>query len=143
MVRLNGMIKWMLYPIWEAAAVDEWLYNGGPYELIVLSPRARKGSCWSVWVVPSSVMRCACCGDKGCVYLAILRHVQCRKLEKHQQGHTLDAHIKEQFGGGRLLACISSRPGQCGRSDGYILEGKELEFCMKKIQRKKGKGAAA
>ncbi|KAL0925524.1 hypothetical protein M5K25_003867 [Dendrobium thyrsiflorum] len=24
------------YPIWEAAYVDEWLYNGGPYELIVL-----------------------------------------------------------------------------------------------------------
>ncbi|KAJ8421986.1 hypothetical protein Cgig2_003619 [Carnegiea gigantea] len=24
------------YPIWEAAFVDEWLYNGGPYELIVL-----------------------------------------------------------------------------------------------------------
>ncbi|KAJ1683729.1 hypothetical protein LUZ63_021047 [Rhynchospora breviuscula] len=23
-------------PIWEAASVDEWLYNGGPYELIVL-----------------------------------------------------------------------------------------------------------
>jgi photosystem II P680 reaction center D1 protein len=24
------------YPIWEPASVDEWLYNGGPYELIVL-----------------------------------------------------------------------------------------------------------
>ncbi|RZC92606.1 hypothetical protein C5167_029527 [Papaver somniferum] len=24
------------YPIWEVASVDEWLYNGGPYELIVL-----------------------------------------------------------------------------------------------------------
>jgi hypothetical protein len=24
------------YPIWEAASVDEWLYHGGPYELIVL-----------------------------------------------------------------------------------------------------------
>ncbi|KAJ1680931.1 hypothetical protein LUZ63_023847 [Rhynchospora breviuscula] len=24
------------YPIWDAASVDEWLYNGGPYELIVL-----------------------------------------------------------------------------------------------------------
>ncbi|KAG4192536.1 hypothetical protein ERO13_A07G157905v2 [Gossypium hirsutum] len=24
------------HPIWEAASVDEWLYNGGPYELIVL-----------------------------------------------------------------------------------------------------------
>ncbi|MQM10362.1 hypothetical protein Taro_043255 [Colocasia esculenta] len=64
-----------------------------------------------------------------------------RKLEKRQQGRKLDQHIEEQFGGGRLLAAISSRPGQCGRADGYILEGKELEFYMKKIQRKKGKGA--
>ncbi|KAK1415796.1 hypothetical protein QVD17_31583 [Tagetes erecta] len=24
------------YPIWEAASVDEWLYNGGHYELIGL-----------------------------------------------------------------------------------------------------------
>lgn len=24
------------YPIWEAASLDEWLYNGGPYQLIVL-----------------------------------------------------------------------------------------------------------
>ncbi|KAH7683018.1 small subunit ribosomal protein S8e protein [Dioscorea alata] len=66
-----------------------------------------------------------------------------RKLEKRQQGRTLDSHIEEQFGGGRLFACISSRPGQCGRADGYILEGKELEFYQKKIQRKKGKGAGA
>jgi len=69
-------------------------------------------------------------------------HVQ-RKLEKRQQGRALDTHIEEQFGSGRLLACISSRPGQCGRADGYILEGKELEFYMKKLQRKKGKGAAS
>jgi len=64
-----------------------------------------------------------------------------RKLEKRQQGRKLDSHIEEQFSGGRLLACISSRPGQCGRADGYILEGKELEFYMKKLQKKKGKGA--
>ncbi|KAG8658284.1 40S ribosomal protein S8 [Manihot esculenta] len=66
-----------------------------------------------------------------------------RKLEKRQQTRKLDPHIEEQFGSGRLLACISSRPGQCGRADGYILEGKELEFYMKKLQRKKGKGAGA
>ncbi|KAK9191061.1 hypothetical protein WN943_019672 [Citrus x changshan-huyou] len=66
-----------------------------------------------------------------------------RKLEKRQKDRTLDPHIEEQFGAGRLLACISSRPGQCGRADGYILEGKELEFYMKKLQRKKGKGAGA
>jgi hypothetical protein len=23
------------YPVWEAASLDEWLYNGGPYQLIV------------------------------------------------------------------------------------------------------------
>ncbi|KAK1313471.1 40S ribosomal protein S8 [Acorus calamus] len=67
-----------------------------------------------------------------------------RKLEKRQGGRTLDLHIEEQFGSGRLLAAINSRPGQCGRADGYILEGKELEFYMKKLQKKKkGKCAAA
>ncbi|WCJ37924.1 40S ribosomal protein S8 [Euphorbia peplus] len=66
-----------------------------------------------------------------------------RKIENRQKDRKLDSHIEEQFGGGRLLACISSRPGQCGRCDGYILEGKELEFYMKKLQKKKGKGASA
>ncbi|CAL9230997.1 unnamed protein product [Arabidopsis halleri] len=65
-----------------------------------------------------------------------------RKIESRQEGRSLDSHIEDQFASGRLLACISSRPGQCGRADGYILEGKELEFYMKKIQKKKGKGAA-
>ena len=23
------------YPIWEAATVDEWFYNGGPYQLVI------------------------------------------------------------------------------------------------------------
>lgn len=36
-------------------------------------------------------------------------------------------------------ACIASRPGQCGRADGYVLEGKELEFYLRKIKAKKGK----
>lgn len=36
-------------------------------------------------------------------------------------------------------ACISSRPGQVGRADGYILEGKELEFYLRKIRAKKAK----
>ncbi|RZC65816.1 hypothetical protein C5167_009506 [Papaver somniferum] len=65
-----------------------------------------------------------------------------RKIESRQDDQKLDSHIEEQFSGGRLLACISSRPGQCGRADGYILEGKELEFYQKKLQKKKGKGAA-
>ncbi|CAA6659859.1 unnamed protein product [Spirodela intermedia] len=66
-----------------------------------------------------------------------------RKLEKRQQGRTLDSHIEDQFSSGRLLAAISSRPGQCGRADGYILEGKELDFYVKKLQKKKGKSGAS
>lgn len=42
-----------------------------------------------------------------------------RKLEKRQEERKLDPHVEEQFSSGRLLAAISSRPGQCGRADGY------------------------
>ena len=62
-----------------------------------------------------------------------------RKLEKRQKGRVLDSHIDEQFAAGRILACISSRPGQSGRCDGYILEGKELEFYQRKLATKKSK----
>lgn len=44
-------------------------------------------------------------------------HVQ-KKLKKRNAGHALDQHLREQFTAGRLYACISSRPGQCGRCDG-------------------------
>lgn len=42
------------------------------------------------------------------------------KIAKRQAGQKLDPHLEDQFASGRLLACISSRPGQCGRSDGYV-----------------------
>merc|ERR1712196_95288 len=45
----------------------------------------------------------------------------------------------DAFASGRLLACISSRPGQSGRADGYILEGGELAFYKKKLDVKKDK----
>ncbi len=43
----------------------------------------------------------------------------------------IDSLLESQFGAGRLYAVISSRPGQVGRADGYILEGKELEVGFK------------
>jgi len=60
-----------------------------------------------------------------------------KKLTKRQKLRTLEATLQEQFNTGRLLARLTSRPGQCGRADGYLLEGKELEFYQKKIQKKK------
>ena len=59
------------------------------------------------------------------------------KISKRQETRVIDANINSQFDTGRLLACVSSRPGQCGRVDGYVLEGKELEFYVKKMARKK------
>eukprot|EP00177_Eucheuma_denticulatum_P005167 GFKZ01009408.1.p1 GENE.GFKZ01009408.1~~GFKZ01009408.1.p1 ORF type:complete len:205 (+),score=41.24 GFKZ01009408.1:150-764(+) len=52
----------------------------------------------------------------------------------------LDEGIAVLFQSGRLLACLASRPGQCGRADGYLLEGKELEFYTKAMTKKKKAG---
>lgn len=35
-VPTSAAIGLHFYPIWEAANIDEWLYNGGPYQFIVL-----------------------------------------------------------------------------------------------------------
>jgi len=56
---------------------------------------------------------------------------------KRQKSRTLETALQDQFNTGRLLARLSSRPGQTGRADGYLLEGKELEFYQKKLQKKK------
>jgi len=60
-----------------------------------------------------------------------------RKIKSRQSNAKVDSALADQFNTGRLYAIVSSRPGQCGRSDGYILEGKELEFYVKKIKSKK------
>lgn len=60
-------------------------------------------------------------------------HVQ-RILEQRKKDAKIDPLLESQFGAGRLYAAISSRPGQSGRSDGYILEGKELEVRARALQ---------
>jgi len=66
------------------------------------------------------------------------RHLE-RKLEERKKDAKVDLLLETQFGAGRLYATISSRPGQVGRADGYILEGKELEFYIKKLRAGKHK----
>lgn len=60
-----------------------------------------------------------------------------RKIEERQKTRTLETALDEQFKTGKLLARISTRPGQTGRADGYILEGEELAFYQKKLAEKK------
>ena len=59
------------------------------------------------------------------------------KVKHNAAKRVIDPKLAELFNSGRVLASISSRPGQSGRCDGYILEGKELEFYTKKLERKK------
>ena len=53
--------------------------------------------------------------------------------------HMVDLLIDSSFSPVHFAACLASSPGQVGRADGYILEGKELEFYLKKIKTKKEK----
>jgi small subunit ribosomal protein S8e len=64
------------------------------------------------------------------------------KRNKHKKAHPYKDQLDklgrffELLNKGRLYACITSRPGQVGKADGYLLEGKELEFYIKKVEKK-------
>jgi small subunit ribosomal protein S8e len=59
-----------------------------------------------------------------------------KKFKGRQADRVLDPALDSQFASGRVLAKISSRPGQTGRCDGYILEGKELAFYLRMMNKK-------
>ncbi|EIW72131.1 ribosomal protein S8.e [Tremella mesenterica] len=65
-------------------------------------------------------------------------HVK-RILDERKKDAKIDPLLEQQFKAGRLLAILTSRPGQSGRADGYILEGKELDFYLRKLQVRKAK----
>merc|ERR1711953_421215 len=62
-----------------------------------------------------------------------------KKIDARRKEAEVAAALVEQFGQGRLLARTASRPGQVGPCDGYILEGKELDFYVRKLKAKKAK----
>jgi len=62
-------------------------------------------------------------------------HVKAKVSARRNAHPVLDPLLSDQFSSGRLYACISSRPGQCGRADGYILEGEELAFYLRKLKK--------
>ncbi|CAK7890844.1 40S ribosomal protein S8 [[Candida] anglica] len=60
-----------------------------------------------------------------------------RKLAARAGESVIETTVASQFNAGRLYAAISSRPGQSGRCDGYILEGEELAFYLRRLTAKK------
>ena len=67
-------------------------------------------------------------------------HVE-RKLAARRKDGKVEPRVEQQFSAGRLYAVIASRPGQSGRADGYILEGSELEFYIRRLRSAKSKHA--
>jgi small subunit ribosomal protein S8e len=60
-----------------------------------------------------------------------------RKLEARKGDSKLEQELVQQLSAGRILARLSARPGQSGRADGVLLEGKELDFYQRKLRAKK------
>ncbi|KAJ9649344.1 ribosomal protein S8A [Coniosporium apollinis] len=63
-----------------------------------------------------------------------------KSVEKKQAARVaasgkVELALERQFEAGRLYAVVSSRPGQSGRCDGYILEGEELAFYSRAIRK--------
>lgn len=66
-----------------------------------------------------------------------------KKFKLRQLKRKLEPALENAIKSGRLLVKISSRPGQVGRADGYILEGEELAFYTRKISERKKKVTVA
>lgn len=58
-----------------------------------------------------------------------------KKAQRLATSGKVEPSVERQFESGRLYAVISSRPGQSGRCDGYVLEGEELAFYQRAIRK--------
>lgn len=64
---------------------------------------------------------------------------QKRQWAHRQKTLKIEKAVEDQLKLGRLVAKLSSRPGQTGRADGVLLEGAELQFYLKKMEKGKKK----
>jgi small subunit ribosomal protein S8e len=63
------------------------------------------------------------------------KSVEKKHEERVKKMGKVEPALERQFEAGRLYAVVSSRPGQSGRVDGYVLEGDELAFYQKAIRK--------
>jgi len=120
LVRTNTLVKSAIIQI-DATPFRQW------YEAHYAQPVTKKGV-----KAPAA--------DEPTEAKKLSNHAQ-RDLDAKKKDAKIDPLLDSQFAAGRLYAAISSRPGQSGRSDGYILEGKELEFYLRKLRSGKQKHA--
>jgi len=124
LVRTNTLVKSAIIQI-DAAPFRQW------YEAHYGQPVTKKGKTAATTTT-----------EEATEEVKRSNHVQ-RVLDARKKDAKIDPLLEHQFASGRLYAVISSRPGQSGRADGYILEGKELEFYLRKLRAGKQKHAHA
>ncbi|KAF5321703.1 hypothetical protein D9619_001933 [Psilocybe cf. subviscida] len=120
LVRTNTLVKNAIIQV-DATPFRQW------YEAHYAQPVTKKGK--------STI-------SENAEAVKLSNHAQ-RNLDARKKEAKVDPLLESQFAAGRLYAAISSRPGQSGRADGYILEGKELEFYVRKLRTGKQKHAHA
>ncbi|KIJ26939.1 hypothetical protein M422DRAFT_76964 [Sphaerobolus stellatus SS14] len=123
LVRTNTLVKGAIVQV-DAAPFRQW------YEQHYAQPVTKK--------VKPIAAPAAVEGEAPAEPATKSNHVQ-RKVDERKKDGKIDVLLEQQFNAGRLYASISSRPGQSGRADGYILEGKELEFYVRKLRTSKSK----
>ncbi|EXJ77274.1 40S ribosomal protein S8-B [Capronia epimyces CBS 606.96] len=77
-------------------------------------------------------------GQKGAAEVEegkVSQSVQAKREARLKKSGKIETALERQFEAGRLFAVVSSRPGQSGRVDGYILEGDELAFYQRAIRK--------
>jgi len=121
LVRTNTLVKSAIVQI-DATPFRQWYEQHYATPLTKKSAKAKEG------------------GEAVAEPKSLSKHVQ-RNLATKQKTAKVDHLLETQFNAGRLYAAISSRPGQSGRADGYILEGKELEFYLRRLRAGKHKHA--
>ncbi|KAJ7680461.1 ribosomal protein S8e/ribosomal biogenesis NSA2 [Mycena polygramma] len=121
LVRTNTLVKSAIIQI-DATPFRQW------YESHYAQPVTKKGKAQA----PT--------GEAVAEPVKLSNHAQ-RSLDEKKKEAKIDPLLESQFAAGRLYASISSRPGQSGRADGYVLEGKELEFYLRKLRTGKQKHA--
>lgn len=63
------------------------------------------------------------------------KSIEKKQAERLKASGKIENALERQFDTGRLFAVVSSRPGQSGRCDGYILEGEELAFYQRLLRK--------
>lgn len=63
------------------------------------------------------------------------KSVEKKQATRYSASGKVESALEKQFEAGRLYAVVSSRPGQSGRCDGYVLEGEELSFYQRLLRK--------